>query len=93
MAAPKRKRNLSAEKKVRQAEKRHQRNKAEKSKLKTVAKKVAKTVSEGGGEKTAAALKEAMVAYSKSASKGIIHRNTASRKISRLSKLARTASK
>jgi small subunit ribosomal protein S20 len=98
LPAPKRKKNLSAIKKARQAEKHRERNKAEKSKLKTIAKKVASAVAEGPGEKTSpektsAVLKEAMQVFTKAASKGIIHKNTASRKISRLSKMAAKASK
>ncbi len=88
---PVRKKNPSAEKKTRQAEKRHERNIAVKSALKTVSKKVVKTVSEKDAPATAAALKEATKAYAKAASKGIIHKNTASRKISRLAGLANKA--
>lgn len=80
----KKKKNLSAIKRIRQAEKNRERNVPVKSKLKTLTKKL--RASEGGIE--AAALKETAVAYSKAASKGIIHKNTASRKISRLAKLA-----
>jgi small subunit ribosomal protein S20 len=85
------KKNPSAIKKARQAEKRHARNVAVKSALKTASKKVAATIASGTAETKADALKQAASLYSKAASKGIIHRNTASRKISRLAKAASKA--
>jgi len=75
----------SAIKRQKQAEKKHEINKSKKSMLKTLAKKVEQAVE----AKNAAAAKEAMVkamkAYDKAASQGILHKSTASRKISRLS--------
>jgi small subunit ribosomal protein S20 len=72
-------------KRQRQADKKHELNKAVRSALKTVHKKVEQAVE----AKDAAAAKEtlikAMKAYDKAASKGILHKSTASRKISRLS--------
>lgn len=91
MAAPKKKKNPSAEKRVRQAEKNHSKNIAAKSALKTVSKKLAKVVSEKNAEAASGTLKEAVKAYSKAASKGILHKKTASRKISRLAKMANKA--
>lgn len=92
MAAPKIKKNLSALKKARQDKKHQERNKAVKSSLKTVSKKVAKAAGEANPEAKAASLKEAILSYARAASKGIIHKNTASRKISRLTKLVKTKS-
>ena len=75
----------SAIKRQKQAEKKHEINKSIKSMLKTLAKKVEQAVE----AKNAAVAKEAMVkamkAYDKAASQGILHKSTASRKISRLS--------
>ncbi|OGW41169.1 MAG: 30S ribosomal protein S20 [Nitrospirae bacterium GWD2_57_9] len=75
----------SAIKRQKQAEKKHEINKSVKSMLKTMAKKVEQAVE----AKNAAGAKEAMVkamkAYDKAASAGILHKSTASRKISRLS--------
>ena len=88
---PVKKKNPSAEKKARQAEKRHDRNIAVKSALKTVSKKVIKTAAGKDAQALTVALNEATRAYAKAASKGIIHRNTASRKISRLAGLANKA--
>lgn len=62
------------------------RNKMVKSKIKTLVKKVEAAIA--AGDKTAAAsvLKNAVVAIDKAAAKGIFHKNTAARKVSRLSK-------
>ena len=87
MAAPKKKKNPSAEKRVRQAEVNHKKNVAVKSALKTVSKKLTKAVSEKNTEAASGTLKEAVKAFSKAASKGIVHKKTASRKIFRLAKL------
>jgi small subunit ribosomal protein S20 len=53
--------------------------------LKTLAKKVELAVEAKSADSAKEALVKAMKAYDKAASAGIIHRTTASRKISRLS--------
>ena len=60
------------------------RNKMIKSSVRTAIKKVDKAVLAGDKEAAAAALQGATSALSKAASKGVYHKNTASRKISRL---------
>lgn len=90
-AAPKK--NLSALKRARQAEKNRLRNRSIKTEIKTVTKKVETAVAGKDREELEKALVEATKVISKAASKGVIHRNTASRKISRLSKLANTVLK
>ncbi len=80
------KKNLSALKRVRQADKRALRNRAWKSRIKTIVKKIDTAVGTKDTETAQSALKEAIKVISKASSKGIIHRNTASRKISRLTK-------
>lgn len=85
-AAPKR--SLSVLKRARQAEKSNQLNKAVRSKLKTLSKKLAGAVESKDREQVEKTLKQAVKAYSSAASKGVIHHNTASRNISRLSRLA-----
>ena len=75
----------SAIKRQKQAEKKHERNKSVKSMLKTLAKKVEQAVEAKSADSAKDALVKAMKAYDKAASAGIIHRTTASRKISRLS--------
>jgi small subunit ribosomal protein S20 len=75
----------SAKKAGRQAEKRTLINKSRRTRMRTFVRKVEEAIA--SGDRTAAnlALREAQPEIMRSASKGIIHRNTASRKISRLS--------
>ncbi len=80
--------NLSALKRVRQAEKRRLRNQSWKSRIKTFTKKVEMAILEKDREALQTHLREAIRTISKAASKGVIHRNTASRRISRLMKKA-----
>ncbi len=84
------KKNPSAIKRARQAEKHRLHNRAVRTAIRTVTKKLETAVSEKDKEETRNAFMEAAVVISKAASKGVIHRNTASRKISRLAKLADT---
>lgn len=62
------------------------RNKMIKSKIKTLVKKVEAAIAAGDKTAAASALKNAVVAIDKAAAKGIFHKNTAARKVSRLSK-------
>jgi small subunit ribosomal protein S20 len=75
----------SAIKRQKQAEKKHEINKSAKSMLKTLAKKVELAVEAKNADAAKEAMVKAMKAYDKAASQGILHRSTASRKISRLS--------
>ncbi len=79
------KRTKSGIKRKRQAEKLHEKNKSVKSLLKTLAKKVEQAVEAKNAETAKDALVKAMQAFDKAASAGVIHKTTASRKISRLS--------
>ncbi len=76
----------SAKKRIRTIEKRTLRNKMIRSRVKTSIKKVEAAIA--GGDKAAAqaALQNAISEISKAASKGVYHKNTASRKIARLTK-------
>ena len=76
----------SAKKRILVIETKTLRNKMIKSKVKTLVKKV--DPADAAGDKNAAAvsLKNAIVAIDKAAAKGIFHKNTAARKVSRLSK-------
>ena len=76
----------SAKKRIRQDEKRRLRNQSVKTGIKNLTKKFRVTVEGSDGEATAASLKTTISALDKAASKGIIPRKTASRKIGRLSK-------
>lgn len=83
----------SAIKRHKQSEKRRLRNASTKSALKTSIKKVNEAITSGKADETAASLKAAVKALSKAASKGVLHKNTASRKISRLTVAANTSKK
>ena len=75
----------SAIKRQKQDLKKHERNKSVRSMLKTLSKKVEQAVEAKTADTAKDALVKAMKAYDKAASAGIVHRTTASRKISRLS--------
>ena len=77
----------SAQKRIRVAAKRQARNKHVKSGTKTAVKKVSLAVNEGDAAKTRAMLIQAISAIDKAATKGVYHKNTASRKKSRLTKM------
>jgi small subunit ribosomal protein S20 len=78
------KKNLSAMKRARQSIKRNLRNRDVLSSLKTLIKKVESAITAGTREDAEKALLQATKALDMAASKGVIHKNTASRKISRL---------
>jgi small subunit ribosomal protein S20 len=76
----------SAEKRDRQNKKNKIRNAAVKSKTKTEIKKVLAAVEELDRDSSEKALKSAITVIKKAASKGVYHKNNASRKVSRLTK-------
>ena len=76
----------SAKKRILVAETRAARNKAIKSKVKTAVKKVEAAVAAKDAETAKTALRAAIVEISKAGTKGVYHKKTVSRKISRLSK-------
>jgi small subunit ribosomal protein S20 len=69
---------------ARQAERRHERNRATMNTVKTLVKKVQTAVSEKNAEEAKTLLLEAASAIGKAVSKGAVKPNTASRRISRL---------
>ena len=77
----------SAQKRIRVAAKRQARNKHIKSTTKTAVKKLHVAVGAGDASNTQAVLVQAIAAIDKAASKGVIHKNTAARKKSRLTKM------
>ncbi len=77
----------SALKRQRQNEKKRARNVHIRSTLKTVVKRVRLAVEAKDVEEARTALAEAIPAINKAKSKGVIHGNTASRKVSRLTRL------
>ena len=74
-----------AKKRARQNEKRFQINKARRSRIRTYLRKVEEAIASGDQTAAAAALKEAQPELMRGVTKGVFHKNTASRKISRLS--------
>ena len=75
----------SAKKRIRQNAKRRLRNMHWKSTVRTFIKRVRQSVAEGNAEEAGTRLREAARMMQKASSKGVMHRNTVSRKISRLS--------
>ncbi|WP_114395455.1 30S ribosomal protein S20 [Oleisolibacter albus] len=75
----------SAEKRIRQTERRTEINRARVSRIRTFLKKVETAIA--SGDKTAAttAFREAQPELMRGAGKGVLHKNTVSRKLSRLS--------
>jgi small subunit ribosomal protein S20 len=82
----------SAIKRARQNEIRRLRNKSVKTKTKNVIKDFRLSVSETSKEETLKKLDMAKSNIDRAAQKGVIHKKTASRKISRLSKLVNSIS-
>ena len=74
----------SSKKRALQAERRAESNKARRSRMRTFIRKVEEAIA--GGDQAAAgeALKAAQPEIMRNVSKGVVHKNTASRKISRL---------
>jgi small subunit ribosomal protein S20 len=76
----------SAQKRIRQTAKRTARNQARKSRMRTFVKKVETALAGGSKDEAAAALRAAQPELQRAANKGVIHRNTIARKLSRLNK-------
>lgn len=85
------KKDLSTLKRVRQAEKRRLRNQSMRTKIKTYITKLETALPSKDKEGINKILNETVKIISSAASKGIIHKNTASRKISRLTKKVNAA--
>jgi small subunit ribosomal protein S20 len=82
----------SAEKRNRQTQKRRARNQGVRTRVKSAVKKVRETLERGEVAAAQEAFKTAARVIDQASSKGVVHRNTASRKISRLAKaVAKTA--
>jgi small subunit ribosomal protein S20 len=87
------KKNKSAIKKAKQANKRNLLNKAVRSTIKTIERKLESVITSGNKEEAGKALTEATKVFQKAASKGVIHKNNASRKISELARKVNAISK
>lgn len=77
--------NPSSKKRARQSARRAEVNKARKSRIRTFVRKVEEAIAGGSREAAEAALRAAAPEIMRGVSKGVLHRNTASRKVSRLS--------
>ncbi len=75
----------SARKRIRQNERRAERNKSRVSRMRTFIKKVETAVASGNKDAATAALREAQPEMQRAAGKGVIHKKTVARKISRMS--------
>ncbi len=73
-----------SKKRVRQAEARQDVNKARRSRIRTFLRKVEEALASGNQDAAALALKNAQPELARGVSKGVMHKNTVSRKISRL---------
>ena len=87
------KKNLSAIKRDRQSDKRNERNRTERTKIRSVIKAVDASINSSEKEASANALQKAIKTINSAKSKGIIHKNNASRKISRLTRRVNALSK
>jgi small subunit ribosomal protein S20 len=76
----------SAKKAVRKIERRTAVNRSRRSQMRTYLRKVEEAIASGVAADADAALKAAAPLVMRAAQKGIVHKNTASRKVSRLTK-------
>ena len=76
----------SARKRMRQIERRTERNHARKSRVRTFVRNVEAAIAGGNREQAVAALRAAQPELQRAATKGVMHPNTVARKVSRLVK-------
>jgi small subunit ribosomal protein S20 len=74
-----------SKKRARQAERRYAVNKARRSRIRTFLRKVEEAIASGDKDAAAAALKAAQPELMRGVTRGVVHKNTAARKMSRLS--------
>jgi small subunit ribosomal protein S20 len=79
-----------AKKRARQSEARQDVNKARRSRIRTFLRKVEEALASGSQEAAAAALKAAQPEIMRGVSKGVLHKNTVARKVSRLNHRVKT---
>ena len=82
--------NPGARKAIRKIEARTEVNKARRSRVRTYLRKVEEALASGDAAAAEAALKNAQPELMRGVSKGIMHKNTASRKVSRLASRVKT---
>lgn len=74
-----------SKKRARQNERRFQINKARRSRIRTFLRKVEEAIASGDKDAAGTALRQAQPELMRGVSKGVVHKNTAARKMSRLS--------
>jgi len=79
-----------SKKRARQSEARYAVNKARRSRIRTFLRKVEEALASGNQESAAAALKSAQPELARGVTKGVLHKNTVARKISRLAHRVKT---
>lgn len=80
-----------AKKRVRQTEFRTQVNRSRMSRIRTFIKRVEVAAASGNGPEAATALRRAQPEIMRGVTKGVLHKNTARRRVSRLSNLVKKA--
>lgn len=73
-----------SQKRARQAERRTEVNKARRSRIRTFLRKVEEAIATGNAETATEALRAAQPELMRGVTKGVVHKNTAARKMSRL---------
>ena len=73
-----------SKKRARQSEARYAVNKARRSRIRTFVRKVEEAIASGNSDAAVEALKNAQPELARGVTKGVLHKNTVSRKISRL---------
>lgn len=79
-----------ARKRVRQAARRTEINQSRKSRVRTYIRKVEEAISSGDADAAKSALRDAQPEIMRGAVKGVVHKRTASRKVSRLAQRVKT---
>ena len=74
-----------SKKRARQNERRYEVNKARRSRIRTYLRKVEEAIATGDASAAAAALRDAQPELMRGVTKGVLHKNTVARKMSRLS--------
>lgn len=82
----------SALKRIRQTKKRTERNMARRNRIRTYVRKVEEAIASGDAGAAETALKNAMPELQRGATKGVMHKKTASRKVSRLAQRVKALS-
>ncbi len=79
-----------SKKRARQNETRFQINKARRSRIRTFLRKVEEAIASGNKDAASAALRDAQPELMRGVTKGVLHKNTVARKMSRLSSRVKT---